>query len=102
MSAMSSVITQPALFAGQNDTQRMPSAMPFMCMAATTAAISIIFVETGVSASVSLFVMVLHVSLLLLAGLVLISLLTLSGLTGLLGSLVGLLAELDAGKTQGD
>lgn len=102
MSAMSSVITQPALFAGQNDMQPMPSAMPFICMAATTAAISIIFVETGVSASVSLFVVVLHVSLLLLASLVLLSLLTLSGLTGLLASLVGLSTELDTGKAQGD
>ena len=99
MSVMSIVDTTPALLAGQNDAKDMPSTMPFMCMASTTAAISIIFVGTGVLASVSLLVVVLSVSL--LVSLVLIGL-TLSGLTGLLMSLVGLVTEVDISKKQGD
>jgi hypothetical protein len=99
MSVMSIVDTAPALLAGQNDAEDMPSTMPFMCMASTTAAISIILVGTDVLASVSLFVVVLSVSL--LVSLVLIGL-TLSGLTGLLISLVGLVTEVDISKKQGD
>ena len=97
MSVMSIVDTTPALLAGQNDAKDMPSTMPFMCMASTTAAISIIFVRTGVLASVSLFVVVVS----LLVSLVLVGL-TLSGLTGLLISLVGLVTEVDISKKQGD
>ena len=96
---MSIVDTAPALLAGQNDAEDMPSTMPFMCMASTTAAISIILVETDANTSVSLFVVVLSVSL--LVSLVLIGL-TLSGLTGLLISLVGLVTEVDISKKQGD
>ena len=99
MSVMSIVDAMPALLAGKNDEKDMPSTMPFMCMASTTAAISIIFVRTGVLASVSLLVVVLSVSL--LVSLVLIGL-TLSGLTGLLMSLVGLVTEVDISKKQGD
>ena len=97
MSVMSIVDTTPALLAGQNDAKDMP--MPFMCMACTAAAMGIIFVGTGVLASVSLLVVVLSVSL--LVSLVLIGL-TLSGLTGLLMSLVGLVTEVDISKKQGD
>lgn len=95
MSAMSSVSTQPALFAGQNYAKRMPSSMQAMCMA--TAA-SIIIIGTGVSTSVPFFALVLILCVLLLASLVV--LVSLSGLTGLL-SLVGL-TGLDPGITQGD
>ena len=99
MSVMSIVDTTPALLAGQNDAKDMPSTMPFMCMACTAAAMGIIFVGTGVLASVSLFVVV--VSLSLLVSLVLIGL-TLSGLTGLLIGLVGLVTEVGISKKQGD
>ncbi len=101
MSAMSSTLNQPAMFAGKDRTQRMPampSAMPAMCMA--SAAASTIIIGTGVIVPVSLFVVVLLVSVLLLVALVV--LLTLSGLTGLLISSVGLFKGLDPGTTKGD
>jgi len=101
MSAMSSTQHQPAMFAGKDCTQRMPatpSAMSAMCMA--SAAASTIIMGTGAIVPVSLFVVVLLVSIILLVALVV--LLTLSGLTGLLISSVGLSTGLDPSAAQGD
>jgi hypothetical protein len=92
MPATLSVTNQPAMFAGRDHTQRMPSSKPSMCMP-TTASIS----ETGVLAPVSLFVLVRTLSVLIL----LVVLLSLSGLTGLV-NLVGLKKGLAPGVTQGD
>ena len=90
MSATRCTMSQPAMFAGKNRTQRMPSPKHFFAMRAATAAIaSILLIGTGVVTSVSLFVLVL--SLVLLA----------SGLTGLVG-LVGLTEGLTPGTTKGD
>ena len=75
MSATWSASTQPVLFAGQNYAQRMPISM--------ATAPGIMISGTGVLASVSLFVL-LHISSLLI-GLVLLTSLILSGLTGLSG-----------------
>ena len=97
LSAMPGTQSQPAMFAGKDRTHRM-SAMPAMCMA--SAAASTIIIGTGVIAPVSLFMVVLLVSVLLLVALVV--LLTLSGLTGLIISLVGLSTRLDPGAAQGD
>ncbi len=99
MSAACSAVIQPAMFAGKDRAERMPSPMymPAMCMA--TAA-SIIILGTGVLTSVSLFVLVLVVATLLLA--LLGVLISLSGLTGLLISLVGLVIGLDPGMQRGD
>jgi hypothetical protein len=101
MSAMSSTLNQPAMFAGKDRTQRMsamPSAMSAMCMA--SAAASTIIMGTGAIVPVSLFVVVLLVSIILLVALVV--LLTLSSLTGLLISSVGLSTGLDPSAAQGD
>ena len=100
MSAIWSTISQPAMFAGKNRTQRMPSHSHMYAMCAATAAIaSILLIGTGVVTSVSLFVLVL--SLVLLASLVVLISLVLSGLTGLVG-LVGLTEGLTPGTTKGD
>ena len=101
MSATWSITSQPAMFAGKDRTQRMP-ARPHMCAAtaATAAIASILVIETGVVTSVSLFVLVLCLSLALLSLVALISL-TLSGLTGRLVS-VGLTEGLALGTTKGD
>jgi len=85
---------QPAAFAGRNDGQRMPSSKPSMCMP-TTASTNIN--RTGVSTSVSLFVLVRALSALIL----LVVLISLSCLTGLV-SLVGLKVGLAPSVTQGD
>lgn len=98
MSATSSTQNQPAMFAGKDRTQRMPTMPSAMCMA--SAAASTIIIGTGAIVPVSLFVVVLLVSVLLLVALVV--LLTLSGLTGLLISSVGLSTGLDPSATQGD
>lgn len=80
MSANGSTQFSPALFAGKDRTTRMPEGM-------SMPAASIL--ETDVVTSVSLFLLVLILSLLLVGRVVLISL---SGLTGLLlVSLVGLI-----------
>ncbi len=86
-----SASNQPAMFAGQDRTHRMPSSKPSMCM--TTPASTTIS-ETGVSAPVSLFVLVRTFVLLVV-------LISLSGLTGLV-SLVGLRTGLAPSVTQGD
>lgn len=102
--AMSSTQYQPAMFAGEDRTQRMPE-MPAMCakcamgMAFASAAASAIIIETGVMTPVSLFVLALLVSLILLVALVV--LISLSGLTGLISRLVGL-TGIDPGTAQGD
>ena len=103
MPAIASSMSQPAMFAGKDRTQRMPShsqmyAMWVMC-AATAAIASILHTGTGVVTPVSLFAFVL--SLVLLALLVVLISLILSGLTGLVG-LVGLLEGLVPGTTAGD
>lgn len=82
---------QPATFAGRNDSPCMPSSM---CMPTTA---STIISETGVSAPVSLFVLVRSLSVLVL----LVVLICLSCLTRLV-SLVGLKKGLAPGVTQGD
>ena len=85
MPATLSVTNQPALFAGRDNTQRMPST------------VSTSISETGVVASVSLFVLVRSLSALILLGV----LISLSGLTGLI-NLVGLKTGLAPSITQGD
>ena len=97
MSATYRASIQPAMFAGQDRAQRMPFSIHSMCM--STAPQVIIF-ETGVLASVSLFVLLHSVIALLLVSLVLISL-TLSSLTGLRG-LVGLIVGVEINAAQGD
>ena len=105
MSAISSTMSQSAMFAGKDRTQGMPARahMNATCtmwaMGATTAAIaSILLIGTGVVTSVSLFALV--VSLILLALLVALISLILSGLTGLVG-LVGLTEGLIPGTAKG-
>ncbi len=99
MSATWSTISQPAMFAGKDRTRRMPSSE--IESAATAAIASILLIGTGVVTSVSLFVFVLFLSLVLLASLVVLISLVLSGLTGLVG-LVGLTEGLAPGTTKGD
>jgi hypothetical protein len=96
MSANGSTQFRPAMFAGKDRTTRMPEGMS-MCAAASMPAASIL--ETDVVTSVSLFLLVLILSL--LVGRVV--LLSLSGLTGLLlVSLVGLIPGLVPRTTKGD
>src|SRR2546428_7461326 len=86
MSATWSAMTQPAMFAGNDRAMRMPCGMHPMCSATA----SIVIIGTGVVTSVSLFVRLLNVVLLLLVSLLVVLGLILSGLTGLvLVSLVG-------------
>ncbi|HKV59724.1 MAG TPA: hypothetical protein VJO32_15630 [Ktedonobacteraceae bacterium] len=100
MSAIWNTMSQPAMFAGKNRTQRMPSPKNAFAMCTPCAAIaSILLIGTGVVTSVSLFVLAL--SLVLLALLVVLISLILSGLTGLIG-LVGLTEGLAPGTTKGD
>jgi hypothetical protein len=74
--------------------------------AAAGAAASIFLYQTGVSASVSLFVLLIALGNLLLVTLIgvlsLQGLLSLRGLTGLLKNLVGLIQGLAPGATMGD
>lgn len=100
MSATWSATTIPAMFAGKDRAQRMPFGMQPMCMA-TAATASVMIIGTGVLTSVSLFVLLLIVGLLLLVSLVVLISLTLSGLTGLVG-LVGLTEGLVPSAAQGD
>ena len=97
MAKTQSIIPQPAMTAGHEYTQRMPFSMPAMCMAAIA---SMMIIETGTLVPVSLFVLVLALSILLLA--LLGVLISLSGLTSLLISLVGLVTGLTPSVTQGD
>lgn len=92
MSAMSSAVAQPAMFAGQDRAKRMSSTMHGMCMAAAF----IIIIGTGVFTSVSLVARMLALLLVVLGILI-----SLSGLTGL-GGLVGLITGLTQGISQGD
>ena len=102
MSATWSAMTQPAMFAGKDRAMRMPRGMHPMC-SATAASASIVIIGTGVVTSVSLFVRLLNVVLLLLVSLLVVLGLILSGLTGLvLVSLVGLTKGLVPGTAQGD
>jgi len=94
MAATLSPSNQPAAFAGPDDRQCMPSSKPSMCMPTTA---STIISETGVSAPVSLFVLVRALSALVL----LVVLINLSGLTGLV-SLVGLKTGVAPSVEQGD
>jgi hypothetical protein len=74
--------------------------------ATASAATSIHLIQTGVSASVSLFVLLIALGNLLLVTLIgllgLSGLLSLSGLTGLVRSLVGLIKGLAPGAMMGD
>ncbi len=105
MTATWSAMTQPAMFAGTDCAKRMPFCMHPMCMAAAATA-SMIIIGTGVLTSVSLFVsllVVVLVLLVLLVSLVVVISLILSGLTGLvLVSLVGLTGGLVPSTAQGD
>jgi|GEM_PF-2733816 uncharacterized membrane protein YadS len=98
----------PAMAAGQqacSRAQSMPaqatrkSSAQTMCGACATAsaAASILLLQTDVSASVSLFVL-----LITLVTLLLVSLISLSGLTGLEINLVGLIQGLSPGTHTGD
>ena len=100
MSATWSATTLPAKFAGKDRAKRVSFGMHPMCMA-TAATASIMIIGTGVLTSVSLFVLLLIVGLLLLVSLVVLISLTLSGLTGLVG-LVGLTGRLVPSAAQGD
>jgi hypothetical protein len=93
--------------------QRMPgnsarTATQSQCgmWAAASAATSILLIQTGVSASVSLFVLLIALGNLLLVTLIgllgLSGLLSLSGLTGLVVSVVGLIKGLAPGTVMGD
>jgi hypothetical protein len=102
MSATWSAMKQPAMFAGKDRAMRMSCEMYPMC-SATAATASIAIIETGVITSVSLFVRLLNVVLLLLVSLLVVLGLILSGLTGLvLVSLVGLTKGLVPNTVQGD
>lgn len=97
-----------AMFAEQDRAIAMPccpTSMPAMSMGMTAATIASL-VETGVHTSVSLFVVIIILGLLLLVvvGLVVLISLLLTRLTGLirLESLVGLNGELATNATQGD
>ena len=103
MYATWSAMTQPAMDAGADRAERMPFFMHPMCCMATAATASLIIIGTGVSTSVSLFVLLLLVVLVLLVSLVVLIGLILSGLTGLvLVSLVGLTRGLVPNAAQGD
>ena len=82
---------------------RSTFAMPAACMGMSSAA-SIFILGTGVSTSVSLFILLLLVTSLLVGLLVVLISLLLTGLTGLVGleSLVGLTKNLATRTTQGD
>jgi len=102
MSTTWSAMTLPAMFAGKDRAMRMPCGMHPMC-SATAATASIVIIGTGVLTSVSLFVRLLNVVLLLLVSLLVVLGLILSGLTGLvLVSLVGLTKGLVPSTAQGD
>lgn len=84
-------------------TQRQPMCMSAQAMCGMWAAASanILLIQTGVIASVSLFVLLITIiSVVLLA--VLVELLSLSGLTGLIMSLVGLFRGLPLDTKTGD
>ena len=116
MHYIASTTKYPATIAGNQCTscaQRMPG-MPArmstqtMCgmWATASAATSILLIQTGVSASVSLFVLLIALGNLLLVTLIgllgLTGLLSLSGLTGSVRNLVGLIKGLAPGTTVGD
>jgi len=115
----SSTIEYSAMAAEQQCTsraQRMQSYSPRMSAqpmcgmwANASSAANILLIQTGVIASVSLFVLLIILVSLLLVGLVslpglnsLVWLLSLSGLTGLVISLVGLVRGLSPGTKTGD
>lgn len=109
MRAIASTTEHPAKTAGQRCTSRAmrtparsarSSAQQAQAMCGTgacaSAATSIILIQTGVSASVSLFVLLITIVSLLVV------LISLSGLTGLVHSLVGLITGLVPDATMGD
>ncbi len=108
MFATASTIEYPATAAGQQGTscaQRM-STRSARAMCSREASANILFIQTGVIASVSLFVLLIIVGNFLLAGLLilpgLLGLLSLSGLTRLIAGLVGLVKGLSPGTNTGD
>jgi len=102
MSVTWSAFAQPALFAGKDRAKRMPFFMCAMCFAFAATAATLV-IGTGVFTSVSLFVLLLVVSLQLLVSFLVLISLTLSGLTGLaLIGLVGLTEGLIPSTAQGD
>jgi hypothetical protein len=112
MHYIASTTKYPAKSAGNQCTscaQRMPGmSTQTMCgmWATASAATSILLFQTGVSASVSLFVLLIALGNLLLVTLIglvgLTGLLSLSGLTGSVRNLVGLIKGLAPGTTVGD
>jgi hypothetical protein len=109
MFALSSTTEYPAMAAGQQCTahaQRTHSCSTCQfaqAMCGMWAAASILLIQTGVSASVSLFVLLIILVNLLCISLVSLSeLVSLSGLTGLVVSLVGHLKGLSPGTSAGD
>jgi hypothetical protein len=107
MFAMSGTTEYPAMAAGEQCTARAQRMHPgsarnfahTMCgmWATASATASILLFQTGVSASVSLFVLLITLGTFLL-----VSLLCLSGLTGLVISRVGLVKGLSPGTNAGD
>ncbi|HEY3992444.1 MAG TPA: hypothetical protein VGM01_06135 [Ktedonobacteraceae bacterium] len=116
MHYIASTTKYPAKIAGNQCTscaQRMPGKSARMSTqaqcgmwATASAATSILLIQTGVSASVSLFVLLIALGNLLLVTLIgllsLSGLVSLSGLTGLVRNLVGLIKGLAPGTMMGD
>jgi len=98
MPATYSALTYPAMSAGYNCAMRMPFSMQPTCMATAP---YLVIIETGVLASVSLFVLLQLVNTPLLVSLVVLVSLILISLTGLRG-LVGLTVGRDTSAAQGD
>lgn len=113
---MRSTVEYPAKTTGNQCTSRArspfaPNSAQAMCgaWATASAAASILLIQTGVSASVSLFVLLITLGNLLLVSLIgllsllgLSGLLSLSGLTGLVLSPVGLIRGLAPNTKTGD
>lgn len=107
---MRSTTKYPAMTAGntcpshaqrtQNPSARMSTQAMCGMWAMASATTGILLIQTGVVASVSLFVLLMIISFILLV--VLIGLLSVSGLTKLLLSLVGLLTGLAPHAMTGD
>jgi hypothetical protein len=93
----------------RSQASRMPTSSMCSMWATAGAAASILLIQTGVSASVSLFVLLITLHILLLVTLVgllgplsLTELLSLSGLTRQIVSLVGLFKGLSPGTETGE
>lgn len=110
MFALTSTTEYPAMAAGSKQCTQSAQGMPVhsarqssQAMCDTWTAASILPLQTGVLASVSLFALLPIPGFFLIVGiLVLVGLLSLSCLTGLVVSLVGLIKGLSPGTETGD